>query len=197
MLRMPLVHLDDLYWEAGWRRPHQTEWIERLRRAVGEERWLIDGNYLASARLRAENADAVIIVCAPATLCLWRTVCRAMGIMRGRTEDLPRAVREQGQAGAAVSAIHDFGALSRKVIGFHRRELPKLGALLLALPERPIFLVCHDRARRAVDRHLPAKLTRRAQWVRPERAAETIRSLIRTGAGETQPPLQAAAGTGR
>jgi adenylate kinase family enzyme len=173
-LGLPIVHLDDLYWGPGWRRPDEETWHDRLREAVRAEKWLIDGNYLPSARLRVEAADLVVLVCAPVTLCLWRIVRRALRINRGGLDALPRAVREQARAGERIAATRDFGALAWKVLRYRSRELPALAAMLQESPGTPVLIICDRKLRRGVRSRLPAELAARAHWLDSEHAAQAI-----------------------
>jgi adenylate kinase family enzyme len=173
-LGLPILHLDDLYWGPGWRRPDEEAWLERMREAVRTEKWLIDGNYLRSAWMRVEAADLVVLVCAPATLCLWRIMQRALRITRGRIDALPRAVREQARAGKRMAATRDFGALAWKVVSYRNRELPVLAAMLHESAGTPVLIVCPRMMRRAVRGRLPAELATRARWIDSEHAAQAI-----------------------
>jgi adenylate kinase family enzyme len=44
-LRLPLIELDALYWEACWRPVERDEFLRRVRRAVSSKDWVLDGNY--------------------------------------------------------------------------------------------------------------------------------------------------------
>lgn len=173
-LGLPIVHLDDLYWGPGWRRPDEETWHDRLREAVRADTWLIDGNYLGSARLRVEAADLVVLVCAPVTLCLWRIVRRALRINRGGIDALPRAVRDQARAGERIAATRDFGALVWKVLRYRSRELPALAAILQESSDTPVLIICHRALLRAVRSRLPAELAERAHWLDSEQATQAI-----------------------
>ena len=73
---LPWIHLDDLYWRTG-AVPSDHEWVDRHRAVVTEDRWIIDGDYRATAAERFEAADAVIWLDPPRWRCLWRVVKRA------------------------------------------------------------------------------------------------------------------------
>ena len=61
ILRIPHVELDSLHWEADWRPAPRDVFRSRAPDAVGAERWVVDGNYSASARdLVWERADAIV-----------------------------------------------------------------------------------------------------------------------------------------
>jgi len=76
---LPLRHLDQLYWRAGWVETGKEEWAERVARLIAEPRWIIDGNYGGSLKLRLTRADTVIDLDLPAWLCVARIVKRLLG----------------------------------------------------------------------------------------------------------------------
>lgn len=62
---IPVVHLDRLYWNAGWvPAPHEM-WLERQREVLEGECWIIDGNYGSTLDLRLAAADTVIFLDTP------------------------------------------------------------------------------------------------------------------------------------
>jgi hypothetical protein len=189
-LGIPIVHLDDLYWGADWHRPDEETWRARLREAVQAPEWLIDGNYLRSARLRVAAADLVVLVCAPVTLCLWRIVHRALRIAWGGIDALPRAVREQARTGERTAATRDFGALAWKVLHYRSRELPALAGILGESPATPVLIICPRTLRRAVRGRLPAELAARARWLDSRHAMQAIAGWM---PGPDPAPLRAEA----
>ena len=42
-LDLPVIHLDVLYWRAGWRPSDKTEFRERVATAIAGDRWIVDG----------------------------------------------------------------------------------------------------------------------------------------------------------
>ncbi|WP_291426895.1 DNA topology modulation protein FlaR [Deinococcus sp.] len=73
---LPLTHLDDLYWNPGWRKVERERWLSRLTDAPAGETWIIDGNFSSSLLRRAYAADTVIFLMPPRWLCLWRAFTR-------------------------------------------------------------------------------------------------------------------------
>lgn len=91
---LPLIHLDDLYWDTGWVRVERELWLTRLAEALAGEQWIIDGNYNSTLVQRLTQADTVIILTPPRELCLARVIWRELsGVhphMRGLKRGLPR-----------------------------------------------------------------------------------------------------------
>jgi len=101
---LPLYHLDDEYWGAGWTRPDPRRWERRQRELTAGESWIIDGNYLPTIHLRAARADLVVLVDTATTRCLLRVLARAWRIHRGDHSDLPLRVRAAAASASAGSA---------------------------------------------------------------------------------------------
>lgn len=62
LLRLPVYHLDEIYWKENWRSIPREEFIEKQRELVEKDRWIIDGNYTSTMDLRLEAADTVIFL---------------------------------------------------------------------------------------------------------------------------------------
>lgn len=73
---LPLVHLDDLYWDRGWKQVPREVWLSRLEDALAGETWIIDGNFSSSLLRRAYQADTVYFLMLPRWKCLWRAFWR-------------------------------------------------------------------------------------------------------------------------
>ena len=94
-LGLPLVHLDALYWHAGWRPTPADEWIERVRELVAAPRWVMDGNYGGTLDMRLERCDTVIFLDMPRWLCLWRVVERQLRYLGRTRPDMAPGCRER------------------------------------------------------------------------------------------------------
>jgi hypothetical protein len=120
---LPVVRMDDLYWQPGWTRPEPARFAEVLREAVARPQWIIEGNYASSLPIRLERADTAIFVDTPTTTCLWRVLRRGLARARGETESLPQHVRAAPRASSALSIDPAFVA---KILTFHRKLRPGL-----------------------------------------------------------------------
>lgn len=189
---LPLFHMDDLHWGESWRRPDEVEWRRVLGEVVARDAWIIDGNYLPCLSLRLARAEMIIVIGAPASLCLLRIIKRAIVIALGSTGDLPAAVRAEAEAGRRVTPTRDFRALLGKVTGFNRRDAVTMIGLIEAGPPKPTVMIYHGGAwgRRAVARHLPARASTRLHWRTAKDAMSVVDSLTCFGNGESpcEPP---------
>lgn len=141
-----VVHLDDLYWGAGWSRPTEEEWRRRLAELVALDRWIIDGNYQPTLGLRAARAQAAVVLDVSPRVCALRILRRAWSIRRGDRSALPRAMREE----PGERASHDLRPLLRMVLAFRRRSFWPLLEQLAAARVATEVRVAGPGARRRV-----------------------------------------------
>lgn len=92
---LPLIHMDQLGWRAGWVETEKAELHASLAAAVARDAWLIEGNYGSTLAPRLERADTVIYLDFPIRLCLWRLIRRIL-THRGRARpDMPEGCPER------------------------------------------------------------------------------------------------------
>jgi hypothetical protein len=186
---LPVHHLDDEYWGPDWSRPDPAVWLDRLRGLTETDQWIIDGNYLPTAGLRAQRATVAVLVDAPTARCVVRVLRRAWRIRRGARAALPAQVRGQAAAGQRVAAGRDLGGLIALVLRYNRsgrwRMLEEIRAagdarLLVCVPfdrrgrRRPLVRGLALRAITAQVVHpqdLPGALGRHGRTPRKEPAA--------------------------
>lgn len=92
---LPVVHLDALYWNAGWVATPPDEWARVVARLIEGDAWVMDGNYGGTLDLRLAACDTVVFLDLPRLVCLWRVVRRWLRY-RGRTRpDMASGCAEQ------------------------------------------------------------------------------------------------------
>ncbi len=97
-LGLPLVHMDQLGWKAGWIETEDDELHESLAAVLAQDEWLIEGNYGSLLAPRLARADTVIYLDFPIRLCLWRLARRIL-THRGRSRpDMPEGCPERFDA---------------------------------------------------------------------------------------------------
>ena len=85
---LPVIHLDSLFWNAGWVETPDDEFLRKVENAASDEKWVIDGNYSRTMDVRLARAETVIFLDFNRYFCLFRVV-RRWWRNRGRTrEDL-------------------------------------------------------------------------------------------------------------
>lgn len=90
---LPVIHLDRLYWRAGWEQTPRSEWVETLRQLMAPDAWILDGNYRGTLGERLERADALVLLDPLTPVCLWRIVRRRFGVRQ--TADLAEGCDER------------------------------------------------------------------------------------------------------
>lgn len=94
-LGLPVIHLDRLFWHAGWVETPREEWKRKVEELCAGETWLIDGNYSGTLEIRLAACDTVIFLDLPRTLCTWRVLKRAVTYRHGRRPDMAEGCRER------------------------------------------------------------------------------------------------------
>ena len=67
---LPLYHLDMMYWNADKTTVPREVFMARLENAMKEPRWIIDGNYESSMKMRLEQCDTVFFLDFDTDICL-------------------------------------------------------------------------------------------------------------------------------
>ena len=120
-LSLPVVHLDVLFWEPGWKEPDNLAFRERVRAAIAGDAWVCEGNYARRTfDLRLPRADLVIWLDTPRLVCLGRALLRT-GLGRPRP-DLAAGCEERLDAEflTFLGFIWNFDGKSRVGIETHR-----------------------------------------------------------------------------
>ena len=92
---LPLIHLDQQYWRAGWVEPPKAEWLAAVERLIARDRWIMDGNYGGSLELRLARADTVVDLQFPAWLCVARILKRVTASWGSVRPDMAEGCPEQ------------------------------------------------------------------------------------------------------
>ena len=67
---LPLIHLDQLYWNADRTTVEKQVFRQRLKDALEGETWIIDGDYASTMELRLQRCDTVFFLDYPEEVCL-------------------------------------------------------------------------------------------------------------------------------
>ena len=95
-LGLPVVHLDVLYWQPGWKPSDKAGFRGRVADAITGEGWVADGSFSGLALdLTLARADTLIIIERPRWLCLWRVLWRSAFHRDPARTDLPEGCPEQ------------------------------------------------------------------------------------------------------
>ncbi len=116
---LPLVHLDKLFWKPGWENVSREEFDAAHAEVLGQDKWIIDGNYSRTIPERAAACDTVIWLDYPTSVCLFGAFRRVMK-NRGTT-------RPDMGAGCPERFDAEF---FRYIMNFRKKQRPKLQACL-------------------------------------------------------------------
>jgi adenylate kinase family enzyme len=58
---LPVIHIDQLYWGAGWVPVPRELYLQRMREALAPDCWIMEGNSPSTLDLRMPRADRVIL----------------------------------------------------------------------------------------------------------------------------------------
>lgn len=94
ILKIKVIHLDALYWNPGWVKTPSEEWEKKQESLVKEESWIIDGNFSSSLDIRMEEADTIIFLDFPRTLCLYRAIKRRIKYIGKSRPDMGKGCPE-------------------------------------------------------------------------------------------------------
>ncbi len=77
-LRVPVVHIDQIYWEPGWTMRPMSECKKMVAEAAGGPAWVFDGNNSSTYEERLKEAETIIFLDMPNWLCLGRVLLRTL-----------------------------------------------------------------------------------------------------------------------
>jgi adenylate kinase family enzyme len=136
-LRLPVVHLDPLFWGPGWVPTPEQEWRAVQAELVRQPSWIIDGNHGPTLDVRLPAADTVVLLDAGRLLCMWRVVVRSLRHRRRPRPDRAAGCRErldraflrwvwtfprQGRP-QVLAAIEEHAASARVIVLRRRSEV--------------------------------------------------------------------------
>lgn len=144
-LGLPVVHLDALFWEPGWKQARTEVFQARVAEAIRGERWVTDGLYNSKTfPLRLPRADTIIWLHQPRWLRLRRVIGRTLSGYGREREDLGPECPERFDR----ESIEFY----RYIWDFDRVTGPKIGASLAALGR--LQEVIHLRGDREIEAFL-------------------------------------------
>jgi len=92
---LPLIHMDQHFWKAGWVDIDRTEWRNLVERQTDQPEWIMDGNYGGTMDIRLEKADTIIFLDRPNWLCLYRIIKRSLKYWGKTRPDMAKGCKER------------------------------------------------------------------------------------------------------
>ena len=115
-LGLPVIHLDVLFYEPGWKPGVSEVFRQRVTQALADDAWIVDGNFLGLiGDLSLPRADTILWIEQPR----WRSLARAAWRSidrRGRNRpDLPAGCRDSLDS-ETLNFIWTFDRIARRNI---------------------------------------------------------------------------------
>lgn len=92
---LPVIHLDALYWRAGWSPTPKDEWARTVDGLLAGDAWVMDGNYGGTLDRRLAACDTAVFLDLPRALCLWRVARRRVTFHRRSRPDVAPGCEER------------------------------------------------------------------------------------------------------
>ena len=108
--KLPLYHLDMLYWNADKTKVEKSVFTQRLSDILSKKVWIIDGNYNSTMEQRFQSCDTVIFLDYPRTVCL-EGIKQRQGAVRG---DIPWVETEENKE--FLGFVQDYNTHSRPIV---------------------------------------------------------------------------------
>lgn len=94
-LALPVYHLDQIFWQAGWKSIEKEELKQQVEKIVANDEWIIDGGYLSCIHERLVRADTVILLDYSRYQALWRVMKRVIKFYGRVRPDMTEGCPEQ------------------------------------------------------------------------------------------------------
>lgn len=71
-LGLPVIHLDQYYWQSNWQAAHPKQWREIHQGLIMSEQWIMEGTQYRELQARIERAEKIIFIDKNPLVCAWR-----------------------------------------------------------------------------------------------------------------------------
>lgn len=126
---LPLVHLDNEYWQPNWQAPTAEEWAMAQEKFVAREKWIIDGVHAGTMDIRFNAAGLLIYLDVNRAVCITGVIARH----GKKRSDFPDYLEER----------YDKNYLSflKGLWNFKRDRLPQIMALRESNPSKAFLTI--------------------------------------------------------
>lgn len=112
-LNLPIIHLDQHYWQPNWKEPTRVDWEEKVKELIKEDKWIMDGNYSGTIDIRINRADTIIYLESSTIKCLYRVMKRIVKYRGKVRPDMPPGCPERFDLGF-LHYVAVFNIIKRK-----------------------------------------------------------------------------------
>ena len=92
---LPVYHLDQRFWRAGWVSVTKEDFDTELAETLTKDEWIIDGNYSRTIPMRLEKCDTVFYLDYPRLVCFFGVVRRVLGSLGKTRPDMAEGCPER------------------------------------------------------------------------------------------------------
>ncbi|MFM9938796.1 MAG: topology modulation protein [Hyphomicrobiaceae bacterium] len=107
---IPVTHIDQLFWQAGWVPTPKDVYLARLAAVVAQERWIIEGVNPSTLDLRLPRTDQLIWLERNRLACLWRVGRRVVSTYGRVRPDVAPGCPEKAPDCEFLTYIWTFGS---------------------------------------------------------------------------------------
>ena len=94
-LGLDVLHLDKLYWKAGWVEPSKDEWLATLEQVLTRDTWVMDGNFGGTLNRRIEACDTIVFLDLSRLVCVVRIIKRRFRYRSNSRPDMAEGCHER------------------------------------------------------------------------------------------------------
>ena len=129
-LKLPVVHLDKLFWKPGWVEVTRDEFDALHRQELAKEKWIMDGNFNRTIPERLDRCDTVIYLDFSRFACI-RGVLKRVATTHGRVRpDMGEGCPERFDF-AFLKWVWNFNKEKRKTYYSQLSELSHAQVIIL------------------------------------------------------------------
>lgn len=88
--RIPVIHLDNIYWEENWERVPDEKSFESLNEELNKDRWIMEGNYNSTLEYRIKFCDVIIFLDISRVTCLFQIFWRKLISRNHKRSDMAK-----------------------------------------------------------------------------------------------------------
>ncbi|MFO6424044.1 adenylate kinase [Motilimonas sp. KMU-193] len=59
-LAIPYIEMDAIFWQPNWQQPSDEEFFPKLKQALAQTAWVLDGNYNRTVQIKWQQVDTII-----------------------------------------------------------------------------------------------------------------------------------------
>jgi adenylate kinase family enzyme len=91
---LPVFHLDGLFFEKEYD-SHGRAWFHTVEKVVARDKWIIDGNYSSTFKIRFDRADTIIVLDYPKRIFIGGVIKRRLKHHSKHRPEMPAGWKER------------------------------------------------------------------------------------------------------